>query len=79
MINIKSKIAISHRKGNISIGDIGQTQLSYLNDEIMEQIPIWFEKHRREFYWYPVWIIKTNINSPELLTPNDKTITTMNI
>lgn len=59
MIKVKSKINVHHSKGNIKIDDIGTVDEIYFTEQHLiynDKIPIYFRKHQRVFYWYPVWM-----------------------
>lgn len=42
---------IKHCKGNLKKGEVGDGQK--ISDK---RYIVWFEKHHREFYWYPLFL-----------------------
>lgn len=51
-------------KGSIKAGTKGSGLLSLYNPAT-NMIPVWFKKHRTEYYWYPLWV---DISNLELIT-----------
>lgn len=49
---------IKHSKGNLKHNDIGEAAFGC---ESNGKIPVWFVKHRREFYWFPIWLKKEQV------------------
>lgn len=56
MIKVKSNIEKTESGRKVLIGDQGKSSLHYGNI-----YKVWLEKHRREFYWYPVTFNKDEL------------------
>ena len=51
---VVSKIIVRDKRGNINIGDKGETTSILPHSNGL--FPVWFKKHEREFYWYPLFM-----------------------
>ena len=59
MKKVISKIKVKDKRGNISIGDKGETTGVIPHSD--GKYPVWFIKHQRPFYWYPVFMKENEI------------------
>jgi len=60
MKRVVLKIDIKDKRGNLSVGDKGKTTSIIAHSDGL--YPVWFEKHRKEFYWYPLFLSKENFD-----------------
>lgn len=72
MIKVTSKVNVEDKRGKILVGDEGET--SSVIPQSRGKYPVWFKKHKREFYWFPVWMkieeIHFNDESKQPQTPD---------
>jgi len=54
MKKVVSKIEVKDKRGKILIGDEGETTGIIPHSD--GKHPVWFKKHKREFYWHPVFM-----------------------
>jgi hypothetical protein len=52
---VESLVKRKHEGMVVKVGDAGQTMEFYIEKQ-EKNIPVWFFKHQREFYWKPVWM-----------------------